>query len=144
MKKGIAYFIPNIKYCKEMITADYKYLCAFKNKEKMPKSYLKGYEWKITQAYRQLQANQDNIWKHYYERKLQRLELKTGISFENNMSIGRGLIIGHWGSIIINGKATFGEELFVTHNVTIGRDIRGRGKVFQPLETVLLLERIQQ
>lgn len=128
MKKGIAYLIPNTKQFKEMIDADYKYLCAFKNKSEMPKSYLKGYEWQTTIAYRQLQANQDNIWKYYYEKKLHRLELKTGISFENNMTIGKGFIIGHWGCIIINGKATFGEEFFVTHNVTIGRDIRGKRK----------------
>ena len=33
MKKGIAYFIPNTRQYQEMIAADYKYLCAFKNKE---------------------------------------------------------------------------------------------------------------
>ena len=128
MGKGIAYLLPNHKKYKEMIDLDYQYLCAFKNKKEMPASYLKGYEWKITQAYRKLQANQETIWKTYYEKVLHRLELKTGISFENNMTIGKGFLVGHWGKIVINGKAKFSGEFFVTHNVTIGRDIRGKRK----------------
>ena len=128
MHKGLAYFLPNQKKYKEMIDADYQYLCAFKNKKEMPASYLKGYEWQITKAYRKLQANQNTVWKTYYEKALHRLELKTGISFENNMTIGKGFIVGHWGKIVLNGKATFGEEFFLTHNVTVGRDIRGKRK----------------
>ncbi len=128
MKKGIEYLLQNNKKYKEMIDYDYKYLCAFKNKKQMPKEYLNGYEWKATKIYRKLQANQDTIWKKYYEHRLHRWELKTGISFENNMTIGKGFIIGHWGKIVINGKAIFGNQFFVTHNVTIGRDIRGKRK----------------
>ena len=120
--------LPNNKQYKEMIDYDYRYLCAFKNKKEMPKSYLKGYEWQVTKAYRKFQANQDTIWKKYYEHKLKRLEYKTGINFENNISIGKGFIIGHWGTIVLNGKAHFGNEFFVTHNVTVGRDIRGKRK----------------
>lgn len=128
MNKVLSYLLPNNKDYKEMIDCDYRYLCAFKKKEKIDKDYLKGYEWQTTIAYRKLQANQNTIWKKYYERKLHKLELKTGIYFENNMTIGKGFIIGHWGKIVINGKAKFSNQLFVTHNVTIGRDIRGKRK----------------
>lgn len=120
--------LPNIKQYKEMIEYDYRYLCAFKNKTEMPKSYLKGYEWKVTETYRKFQANQNTVWKKYYVRKLKKLEYKTGINFENNTSIGKGFIIGHWGTIVLNGKAHFGNQFFVTHNVTVGRDIRGKRK----------------
>jgi serine O-acetyltransferase len=116
----------NTKY-KEMIDYDYKFLYEFKN-HRLSKAYLNGYEWKMTKAYRKLQANQDTIWKKYLEWRLHRLELKTGISFENNMTIGKGFIIGHWGSIVINKKAIFGNHFFITHNVTVGRDIRGKRK----------------
>lgn len=128
MKKGIKYLVPNINDYKSAINDDYVYLCAFKNKKEMPKEYLKGYEWVVTKTYRKAQVNQDNIWGKYYLKKLHKLELKTGISFEDNMSIGKGFIIGHWGKIVINKKAKFGNEFFVTHNVTIGRDIRGKRK----------------
>jgi serine O-acetyltransferase len=46
--------------------------------------------------------------------------------FLGNPNIGKGLIIGHWGRIVINGNATFGDDIFLTHGVTIGRDIRGK------------------
>lgn len=120
-------FSPNNKKYKEMIDYDYRFLNAFRHNI-IPKSFLRGYEWKVTKAYRRLQANQDTIWKKYLEWQLHRLENRTGISFENNMTIGKGLIIGHWGKIVINGKVIFGNHFFVTHNVTIGRDIRGKRK----------------
>lgn len=128
MKKGIQYLLPNTKKYKEMIDYDYKFMCGFRRRDDLPKEYLRGYEWRMTKVYRKLQANQDNIWKYYYEKLLHHWELKTGISFENNMTIGKGFIIGHWGKIVINGKARFGNQFFVTHNVTIGRDIRGKRK----------------
>ena len=120
--------LPDFRKYREMIDYDYRFLCAFKNKKEMPRSYLKGYEWKTTKLYRKAQASQDSIWKRYYEYRLERMERKTGINFENNMSIGKGFIIGHWGRIMLNGKATYGNQFFVTHNVTIGRDIRGKRK----------------
>lgn len=120
--------LPNNKQYKEMIEYDYKFLCAFKNKTELPRSYLKDYEWTVTRAYRKYQANQNTIWKKYYERKLKKLEHKTGINFENNITIGKGLIIGHWGHILLNGKAKYGNQFFVTGGVTVGRDIRGKRK----------------
>lgn len=128
MKMGLSYLIPNNKEFKAIINDDYRYLCAFKNKKEMPKSYLKGPEWKTTIVYRKFQVNQDNIWGKFYRWKLHKMEMKTGINFENNLTIGKGFIIGHWGKIVLNGKAKFGEQFFVTHNVTIGRDIRGKHK----------------
>ena len=61
-----------------------------------------------------------------FKYKLHKLENKTGISFEYNTSVGKGLIIGHWGKIVINGETRFGNYFFITHGVTIGRDIRGK------------------
>lgn len=120
--------LPNTKQYREMIDYDYKFLCKFKNKPEMPKSYLRDYEWQATKLYRKFQANQDTIWKNYYAWRLKKIEHKTGIYFEGNLTIGKGLIIGHWGKIVLNGKAKYGNQFFVTHNVTIGRDIRGKRK----------------
>lgn len=57
---------------------------------------------------------------------MKKLENKTGFSFEDNITIGDGLIIGHWGKIVINGQVQFGNQMFITHGVTVGRDIRGK------------------
>lgn len=123
----VSFFIPNYKLYREMIDYDKKINLLFRygnvNKKK-----LKGNEWKFINIYRKFQSNKDNLWGKFYLYKLNRIEEKTGIRFEGNPNIGKGLIIGHWGRIIINGHAQFGNEVFLTHNVTIGRDIRGKRK----------------
>lgn len=83
-------------------------------------------EFKTVKLYRKYQVNSDNLWEHYYRRKLIKNAEKTGIEFLCNKNIGTGLLIGHWGRIIINGSAKFGDEVMITHGVTIGRDIRGK------------------
>lgn len=91
----------------------------------LSKDFFKSFEWKYSCLYRKYQANYNTIWRKYYLKKLKRFENKTGFSFEGNPTIGDGLIIGHWGKIVINGEVRFGNQLFITHGVTIGRDIRG-------------------
>ena len=116
-------FILNTEY-KKRIEYDRKFNKAFRGS--LSREFLKGYEWKYICLYRKYQANIDNIWGRYFFKRLKKLENKTGFSFEGNPSIGDGLIIGHWGKIVINGSVKFGSQLFVTHGVTIGRDIRGK------------------
>ncbi len=109
----------------EKISKDYEMNAAFRGGS-LSKEFLKGYEWQYIKCYRHFQVNKDNIWERYYKRKMMKLENRTGFSFEYNRSIGDGLIIGHWGKIVINGDVQFGNQLFLTHGVTIGRDIRGK------------------
>lgn len=109
----------------QKISKDYEINAAFRG-GLLSKEFLRGYEWQYIKCYRKFQVNQGNIWEKYYKRKLKRLENKTGFSFEYNRFIGDGLIIGHWGKIVINGMAQFGNQTFITHGVTIGRDIRGK------------------
>lgn len=127
IKKAISFrfYIPNIYKYKKLIEKDYKLNQAFRG-GKLSKEFLNGYEWRYICCYRHYQVNQDNIWARFYRRKLKKLENETGFSFEYNKTIGEGLIIGHWGKIVINGQAKFGKQLFITHGVTIGRDIRGK------------------
>lgn len=110
---------------REKIEYDRRFNEAFRG-GKLSKEFLAGNEWKYICLYRRYQANVDTVWRHYFAWKIRQLEKKTGISFEFNPSIGDGLIIGHWGRIVINGDVKFGKQVFLTHGVTIGRDIRGR------------------
>ncbi|WP_288230195.1 serine acetyltransferase [uncultured Faecalicoccus sp.] len=117
----------NLKYdtnYKQKIEYDRKFNEAFRGH--LSKEFLNGYEWKYICTYRKFQANIHTVWRRYFAWKLKKLENKTGLSFENNTSIGEGLIIGHWGKIVINGQVKFGNQMFITHGVTIGRDIRGK------------------
>lgn len=106
------------------IAYDERFNEAFRGR--LSKEFKKGYEWKYICTYRKYQVNAENYWGNIFLKKLKKIEKRTGFSFEGNTSIGNGLIIGHWGKIVINGKVKFGSQMFITHGVTIGRDIRGK------------------
>ena len=94
----------------------------------MPKSFKRSPEWKFIILYRKYQVNKGNIFGQFYSSLLDNMEKKTGIHFEGNLSFGPGLIIGHYGRIIINGNAKFGEQIYITHGVTIGQNATGKRK----------------
>lgn len=85
-------------------------------------------EIKYLKIYRKCQASRGSIWYYYYYSKLEKFSIKTGIGLHDNLNIGKGLIVGHAGTIVMNGAAVFGDNIFLTHGVTIGRDVRGKRK----------------
>lgn len=121
-----AFYKFNIEKYKGLIRDDEVFNCKFRNVNSLPRRFKRGLEWKYIKTYRKYQANIGTIWEFIYKYKLTKLSEKSGIDFEFNPFIGRRLIIGHWGKIVINGTVKFGNEVFVTHGVTIGRDIRGK------------------
>ena len=117
------------KKYEEMLSYDEKFNVSFRGSEfKSLKDCLRLYpnETKAVILYRKYQVNIGNFWGILYGKKLDRFCYKTGIDFAWNPNIGKGLLIGHWGRIVLNGDAKFGDEIMLTHNVTIGRDIRGK------------------
>ena len=83
---------------------------------------------KYLKCYRKCQAYRNTLWGDIAFIKLKKLSEKTGIGLNDNLNIGKGLVIGHWGRIVMNTVAEFGNEIMLTHNVTIGRDVRGKRK----------------
>lgn len=83
---------------------------------------------KYLRFYRLAQVAQNTIWNRFFMYLLRRYSFKTGIGLYENMNIPKGLIIGHEGRIVINEDARFCGNIFLTHGVTIGRDIRGKRK----------------
>lgn len=111
----------------KMLEADRRFNETFRfSGNKMPRRFKREPEWQAIVVYRRYQANVGNIVGRWYLHRLTRLEKKTGIHFEGNPNIGKGLIIGHYGRIIINSKATFGDQIYITHGVTIGRNATGK------------------
>jgi serine O-acetyltransferase len=53
---------------------------------------------------------------------------KYGFQIPNNTKIGKGLYIGHFGTIIINEKVIIGEYCNLAPNITIGETNRGKLK----------------
>ena len=124
---SIKFYFPSWALYKEYIEFDKQFNARFRGfGNKLPRSFRKSFEWKVIVVYRKCQSNKSNIWRYFYEHKLNKLTIKTGIDFASNYTIGKGLIIGHWGRIILNSNAVFGNEVFLTHNVNVGRDIRGK------------------
>lgn len=116
----------NYREYKEILEKDILFNATFRcGKSQLPKKEQRAVEFKTVKLYRKYQVNLGNFWGYFYRRRLEKNALKTGIEFLGNPNIGAGLIIGHWGRIVINGNAKFGNEIMLTHNVTIGRDIRG-------------------
>ena len=121
------FYIFNYKEYKSRIQKDIRFNASFRNSGSILSwRERQAIEFKTVVAYRKFQVNSSNIWGYYYKWKLSRMTKKTGIEFLGNTNIGDGLLIGHWGRIIINGNAKFGNEIMLTHGVTIGRDIRGK------------------
>ena len=56
---------------------------------------------------------------------LRRLRYKLGISIPWNTVIGSGFYIGHFGGIVVNGRAIIGDNCNISHCVTIGKGNRG-------------------
>lgn len=113
----------------KMIAVDKRFNETFRfGGNKMPANFKRQPEWKFIVYYRKYQANIENLVGIYYRHKLAVIERKTGIHVEGNPNFGRGLIIGHYGRIIINGSVQFGEQIYITHGVTIGRNATGKRK----------------
>ena len=124
-----SFYVLHIKRYKQMIQKDEIFNATFRSgKLKLSFRDKREYsrEWKAIKLYRKYQANQNTIWGFLYRYRLSRFSDKTGIDFGGNKNIGEGLLIGHWGRIVVNGGAKFGNEIMLTHGVTIGRDIRGK------------------
>lgn len=60
--------------------------------------------------------------------RLRRLEHKYGIQIPRQTKIGKGFYIGHYGTIIVNGAAVIGENVNISHGVTLGISNRGDNK----------------
>lgn len=121
------FYVFNQKKYKQLLRDDICFNATFRNGTKeLSKSERKQIEFKIVKTYRKYQTNIGNLWGYLYREKLKKLSLATGVDFMDNPNFGRGLIIGHWGKIVINGYANFGDQIMITHGVTIGRDIRGK------------------
>lgn len=110
----------------ELYDYDLQYNAAFRGLQQLRKEDLQSDQMLYIKLYRQTQAAWHTNLRKYYLRKLKRFGRQTGIQLHDHMGLPKGLIIGHTGTIVINEYAQIAGNLFVTHGVTIGRDIRGK------------------
>jgi len=63
-----------------------------------------------------------------YRIKLDGLSKKSGIQIPTDTKIGKGLLIAHFGTIIINPGVVMGDNINIAPNVIIGKANRGERK----------------
>lgn len=126
---GVKYFIPNIKAYKKAINEDEYARSTFRGKNGILDKYEKrAVEFKAVKLYRLYQVNINNFWGKVFRKIAEPYMEKYGMELLYNPSIGRGFVIGHWGRIVMSGAAKIGDQVMLTHGVTIGRDVRGKRK----------------
>lgn len=59
---------------------------------------------------------------------IKKYQYKYGFQIPSATEIGEGFYIGHFGTIVINGKAKIGRNCNIAHGVTIGQANRGKLK----------------
>lgn len=64
----------------------------------------------------------------FYRFLKQRYTYKYGFQIPSSTQIGEGFYIGHFGSIVINGRVTIGNYCNIAHGVTLGQVNRGKMK----------------
>ncbi|MBT8271883.1 MAG: serine acetyltransferase, partial [Bacteroidia bacterium] len=62
----------------------------------------------------------------YYRLIVRKLSYKYGFQIPVTTSIGEGFYIGHFGTVVITGKARIGKNCNIAHTTTIGEAYRGK------------------
>lgn len=120
------FYILNYKHYKDALEYDKKLYLAWSNRSHFNRGELNTVEWKYMRCFRKAQVNKGNIWWYFYSFKLDGLTRKTGIWIPSSITCGKGMLIGHWGRIIVNPSTIIGDDFFISSGVTIGRDVRGQ------------------
>lgn len=71
----------------------------------------------------QSMASWGGVIKAFASYKLRRISLKTGITISPN-TFGKGLYLPHYGCVVINGKARFGDYCIVQCGVNVSEDVQ--------------------
>lgn len=69
------------------------------------------------------------VFQYIIGRRLRHWSAFTGISIQPN-SFGKGLYIPHWGTIVVNGSARFGDNCVVQSGVNVSEGVRGGNHIF--------------
>jgi serine O-acetyltransferase len=64
----------------------------------------------------------------FYRLLLRRYSLKYGFQIHPSTQVGKGLYLGHFGTIIVNARARIGHYCNIGPGVTIGQENRGKRK----------------
>lgn len=116
------------KFLKKLIYSDlYRYTGKIDRKTYWIQ-YVINCSFRYTAIYRKAKYyhSKNKILYMVYRYKLLKLSKRYGYQIQYNTNIGKGLYLGHRGTIIINGKAKLGNNINIATGVTIGQENRGK------------------
>lgn len=74
-------------------------------------------------------TNTGGVLKKWYQFRLNALSIKTGIFIPIN-TFGKGLALPHYGTIIVNGSARFGDYCVIQAGVNVSANVHGGNYVY--------------
>lgn len=85
------------------------------------------YGWQYTKTWRvaNMSVNKNRLLYFWFGYQLLRKSQKYGFQISPHATIGKGLYIGHFGTIIISDQAVLGDNVNLSPNVVIGAENRG-------------------
>ena len=69
------------------------------------------------------------IWRKWLKYKLYRLSVSTGITIPPH-TFGKGLYIPHYGSIVVNASARFGDYCVIQNGINISEGVTGGNHIY--------------
>lgn len=99
-----------------------------KKKRSLTSILISGYQIPYLKTLRHAKYESFAPLKFIWRLKLHLLKKKTAMSISYRANIGKGLYIGHVGSIAINENVIIGDNCNITSGVVIGADNRGKRK----------------
>ena len=90
------------------------------------RSQLFGYKYTRILRYTNYFQKKNRLLYLFYGYRLNRLQLKYGFQISSSATIGKGLYIGHFGTVVVNPNAVLGDNVNLSPNVVIGQQNRGK------------------
>lgn len=112
---------------KELVEYDEKFICSVRGLDyPLNRRDRNACEVKFVKLFRLAQIYNDGLTGKIIRFFLKKKAIKYGINIDGKSNIGKGLIIGHFGNIVINPHAKIGDHICIANGVVIGRDMRGK------------------
>jgi serine O-acetyltransferase len=92
------------------------------------KTQLFGYRYTTVLRKTHYWKNKNKIMYLLYAYKLNKLQIKYGFQISTSATIGKGLYLGHVGTIVVNPQTILGDNVNLSPNVVIGKQNRGEKK----------------
>ncbi len=104
-------------------------------------NYIMLYLWYLRHLEYSLNSNKSfggKVWRVFLRRRMLYWGAFTGITIPPN-TFGKGLYIPHWGAIVVNGSARFGDYCVVQSGVNISEGVKGGNHIYLAAGAKLLI-----